>query len=467
MSVVRAQDKLQRIFSPLSKSDRDLASKLVVTAVDALKRTGTLSSDIASSLVGNKHVARLLKDTGDGRQLTGPEKFILFFAQKTSFFPEKELGAIEEKISRLSHLTRQGLHLRDLPSKHKLSMREIRAIDGIVHNMYDCVTGEDGITVRTENKQIVAALRGISAQRKGYAARFATFAMDSLNFTAEVEMAVKKEREANPSAVCISVVQNRLLGRMGVHRCSHLTFGPHGHVAYFPGEDAKTRHIDENPNRVMVDSPSLKEQAQTSVYCIDVLKLRNVNAKNDHLLRQLGALDDEWIAKTFADTMAHVSMHNFGYYVSTLGVVMHFFVHLYNLLRAFIRKTTQAISTPISGYFHVNGDGTIGQSITKDTKFDKRFAYCSGYVAIVFVEALRLMNILIAQELAKKGIVSADEIDRANDPGHSFLVNPFASGTDLPSVMPSVLLDSLNKANALSLERRPKLRSIVDIPDGY
>jgi hypothetical protein len=428
--------KVSKQFAEVTSAPRAFA-----TSVDCVFN----NSNVVKALAGKK-------------KLSDTEKFIHFFAAKSGFYSADEFTQLNKKIAVLLEHAQNGT---SPDPAERLSMKELRSLDGISHNLLSIVE-KNGVQCAAPREDFIDKLSLLKTYGSEKVRTFASCALAAVKLFGLLEQKICGD--FRDGVAYLFIIRNSFLQEMGVHPWSHLTWGEYGHSSIDLNGGKQARHIDDG-DKLIRDRNTVKGFAQCSSYAITPNALLKEESKE--ILGLLGQ-PDSLVEATFHKVLNDVLCTNYGYHVRTIGIICHFFVYLYNAVVLFfagvLSRLPRRQSSPISEHFEVDGGGEIRRKVDSHTTFSGRSAYCSGYLAIAIVESLRLIDASFRAKLLKNNALNADQREMISREDFSFFRELFPVGVNLESVLTGQLLDVLRGAGMLQPAPMPTLKKFVAMP---
>ncbi|MDR2668144.1 MAG: hypothetical protein LBB38_03860 [Puniceicoccales bacterium] len=440
----QSQTSHRSFVASLFGADRKEAETLIATAVKTIDDCSTINAlDVEWLCAHSRTVERLLLTRG--KQLSEPEKVLLFVVQKSKFLTGKRLEEVQAKLNGLLASVERG---EDPKEEQRLTLPQVRTLDGFVHHLTSRTVTKTGAINYKNNELLVAVLTNIadgtnmSAWIKGFAA---TALLASKAFI-ELEHHVFPAGAYGDGLARISFILNSRLRGMGVGRFAHLTAGEIGHVEIsFNGQEMAGVEDQGRVCRVF----GLKELAQTSFFALDFEKLISEDGEAADLLRLLKrSRPDVDVRALFRSNLELLLQNDYGFRVTTFGVIFNFLLWLYNFLVSIFRSSP-SFHTPISEHFAVDDSGNVRRNFADGYEFKERSAICSGYIATVIAEALRLTDECLKAIASKCQGLTDKQRALVRSLEFSFAKPLFRKGTRFESVSPKLIHETLARVGAL------------------
>ncbi|MDR0678719.1 MAG: hypothetical protein LBF24_00490 [Puniceicoccales bacterium] len=427
-----------------------------------LLQKGEVSS--AALLVFRKPAVAELIET---EKPTDAYRFLAFIAKKSTFASPNGWDELKQKMEIVvrTYDDRGDAELaQPLEEKNRFALKNIRAIDGIAHNLQVRKFHKDGTAYLEADVVLQHFLAQVLASATGELKTFAACALLSVKAAGLLQRKIANDIS---SGVSLAVTSNAILKKMGVAPWAHLTYGDEGHSGFIFGKNKEERDLWDT-GFVGKLKPSAKELCQVKLYRIDLAALQADDGVAGELRKMMAPDFDRLVADKFQEVLDQVTLRTYGYRVNTVSVIVLFFVHVFNAICTFLGKNVRRTGD-IANYYDVDqATGEIRYSGPADEgAFRTHLCYCSGYLLATILGTMQIVDNWLKWHIRNTQSALSEEQRRSmDDPNFSFFRPLVAPGVHVPAVMTHQFLHCFSAYGAITLAPRKNLRGVVcDFPD--
>ncbi|MDR2663946.1 MAG: hypothetical protein LBB14_00230 [Puniceicoccales bacterium] len=444
----------------ISSSDGEQleAAKVLDRALSAL---GEGRADEAAKLVYRRNdILELIRKKGKSGSKN--ERLLAFFAEKPSFATPKGWEDIHRKLKSIEG-HRNGA---DMSVDDRLTMLEVRTVEGVYHNLVLRKFGEDGRARLEDNRELQAFCKKVADASSGEVGTFATCAL--LTIPVIPFLAGQFERDLDEKRLYLSVTSNDFLSKMKIEPWSRISFGGVGHVGFLNGKTKEQWDIYfDKVEKWKLDPKTL---CQIEIPRLNLSALfPDKGPAADLLEKAFGKEPDlrRLVAEKMESVLWMVSTQTHGYRVSVFAVVVLFFIYLFNALLSFFGKPIFHTSHIGELYGVDERTGEVTYLGPQEEEMPTRLCYCSGFLLDCLLGTMQIMNSWIKWHIINSRIeLSESERQMVTDPKSTFFKSLVPGGVYVAAVPPVQMIEYFEQARVLEHTPRPNLqRFVADYPD--